>query len=180
MYSHYHKWLQISVILDSFCAMMLDFLRVLITLSEFICANYWLTVFSLPYLSQKRAGILAFSCHDQCRRFSHVFTIYMGVHTDTFKISIQSPKTDSKGCTNEHHTFRDEWIGLCKHYELKSSECWTPLKVRNLVLSLVDIKIKMRETGGGKKRSAHIVTVLSIPSSPSKWKKLFAKTSKLH
>lgn len=46
--------------------------------------------------------------------------------------------------------FRDEWIGLCKHYELKSSECWTPLKVRNLVLSLVDIKIRMRERGGGK------------------------------
>jgi len=38
----------------------------------------------------------------------------------------------------------------------------------------------MREREEGEKRSAHIVTVLSIPSSPSKWKKLFAKTSKLH
>lgn len=46
--------------------------------------------------------------------------------------------------------FREEWIELCKHHELKSSECWTPLKVRNLALSLVDIKIKMRERGETK------------------------------
>ncbi len=154
---------------------MTDFFRVIQVPAGWLC-----TVFSLT-CSQKLVAILAFSCHDQWRPFSHVCTMYTGVHTDTFKISIHSPKTDSKGCTNEHHTFRDEWIGLCKHYELKSSECWTPLKVRNLALSLVDIKIKMREREKGeKKRSAHIVTVLSIPSSPSKWKKLFAKTSKLH
>ncbi len=124
---------------------MTDFFRVIQVPAGWLC-----TVFSLT-CSQKLVAILAFSCHDQWRPFSHVCTMYTGVHTDTFKISIHSPKTDSKGCTNEHHTFRDEWIGLCKHYELKSSECWTPLKVRNLALSLVDIKIKMREREKGEK-----------------------------